>query len=157
MKSPINSDKHYVQTVATLVASGGVINLNLVVADNTLANTSSVRQGAVVKAIYLEYWVVGAAAKFTGNIIVYKRPAGVGPANASNMANLQAYVNKKNIFEHHQGLMPADGNVIPMFRQWIKIPRGKQRIGAGDIITVTLAAVGTGVTICGFATYKEYF
>ncbi len=157
MKPPINSDKHYVQTPATLVASGAVLTINLVKSDNTLAATSSVRQGATVKAIYLEYWVVGAAAKFTGNIIICKRPGDLGNPTVTEMANLSAYKNKNNVFAHHQGLMPADGNIIPMFREWIPIPRGKQRIAIGDIISVSIAAVGTAVTICGFATYKEYF
>ncbi len=157
MKAAINSDKHYIQTVATAVASGAVLTINLVKSDNDLAAVEEVRVGSTVKAIYLEYWVVGAAAKFTGNTAVIKRPGDLGNPTASEMANLQAYKNKNNVLVHHQGLMPADGNTIPMFREWISIPRGKQRMAQGDIISVSFAAVGTTVTVCGFATYKEYF
>ena len=118
--------------------------------------TSDVEEGAVVKAVYLEYWINGKMDDGTAQIIIYKRPAGVaGPTNAE-MSNLAAYANKKNIFEMHQGLAPAGGNVVPMFRHWIKIPKGKQRFGLGDLLDVKISAVGSDLQICGFCTYKEY-
>ncbi len=157
MKATINSDKHYFQTPVVQVASGTRLNINVVTVDNALVNASDVRVGAVVKAVYLEYWVDGDTASKTVQAMFQKRPSGVDNISYAEMQNLGAYDNKKNILEHHEGLAPSGGNVLPLFRGWMSIPKGKQRMGLGDNLTVSVAATATDVNLCGFATFKEYF
>ncbi len=72
--------------------------------------------------------------------------------------NLGAYPNKKNILYTTQGIL-ADANdggpTIPLIRGWIKIPKGKQRMGLDDRIVVNITAVGA-LRLCGISTFKEY-
>ncbi len=164
MLAPINSIKHYVQTTNATLANGAAFNIDVasaVIAPAT-ASTFSVHEGAVIKAVHLEYWLCGAGA--TGedtqfNFAFYKRPAGVVAMTFSESNNLQAYVNKKNIFYTSQGVLStqADGaNSIPVVRGWFAIPKGKQRMGLGDKLSVIIATTGTILQRCGMSTYKEY-
>ncbi len=159
MKAQIHSIKHYVHQLKTTVASGGTTGYDLVdaVAEGAArANTFSVNEGNTVKAIYVELWVSGASVDNTVNCIVVKIPGTGANPTFTEMNNLGSYENKKNILEAHQGLTSASGTVIPMLRHWIKIPRGKQRMGQGDRIAVRLSATGAVVNFCGIATFKEY-
>jgi len=74
---------------------------------------------------------------------------------------LHDYPNKKNLFKTSQGLLgDANSNAVPIFREWIAIPKGKQRIGLGDTLVFNLAALGEmdqDVEVCGLVIYKEYF
>ena len=60
MRAPIHSIKHYFGTPAVGVASGAEAGVNLI---NTIAKGASrsasnmVEEGAIVKAVYAEYWV----------------------------------------------------------------------------------------------------
>ncbi len=163
MLAPINSIKHYVQMSNIAIASGAVLNtimVDAVVAPATAA-TSNVIQGAVIKAIYVEMWIVGDGASGTSSqfvLIVHKiRNAEPQPSN-SNLINLQAWVNKKNILYTTQGVVPPflDGGMsVPVVRMWILIPKGKQRFGLDDQFMVSVAGVGK-LRVCGFTTYKEY-
>ncbi len=163
MLAPINTIKHYVQHPNSQVSTGGVLNVNLVlgkVAPAT-ATTADVIQGAVIKNVYIEFWLggddsIGVESQFVLTI-EKKRESETDPTNAS-MLNLMSYANKKNIFYTTQGIIPAmlDGGMsIPAFRGWIKVPRGKQRFGLDDTLIISVAAVGA-LCVCGFATYKEY-
>ncbi len=157
VKPTINSDKHYVQSPVFVVTNGARTNVNVVTVDNALGNASDVRVGAVVKAVYCEYWVDSASASKTVNAVVYKRSSGAGVITYADMQNLTAYSNKNNVFVHQQGLAPSGGNTLPLFRQWIPIPKGKQRMAIGDIFGVSFAATGANMNICGFSLFKEYF
>ncbi len=164
MVAPINSVKHYVARPNASVASGSAI-ANVIV-DGALApattNTFDVKQGAVVKAVHLEYWLWGGGA--TGEdtqfvFVVEKAPSGRASIGAAEMLNMQAYENKKNIFYQSQGVIGAgvDGSqAIPVIRDWLLVPKGKQRFGLGDRLVVSMTTVGTAMQICGQATYKEY-
>ncbi len=160
MLAPIVSVKHYVQTPVTGVASGA--NLGITVAQAIAkgaarALVSDVEEGTVIKAIYIEYWASADSAGGTINGGCMKLPGGGTTAPTyAEMQNLTTYENKKNIFAFHQGLGPSAGNIIPIFREWIKIPKGKQRMGLGDILLVKFSFTGHPGDICGFATYKEY-
>ncbi len=122
------------------------------------ANTFEVQEGSVVKAIYVEYWVSSDDATLSSGTISFEKV----PAEATNMThaqsqNLAAYANKKNLLETHQGLFPSSSqNPVNIFRHWVKIPKGKQRIGLGDEIVLNFSAVADGLKFCGLATYKEY-
>ncbi len=157
VKPTINSDKHYVLTVKSAIANGVRSNIDVVTVDNDLLTQSDVRVGAEVKAVYLEYWVDSASSSFTVTACVYKRSSGAGAISFADLLNPTAYANKKNILEYHQGLTPSSGNIIPLFRQWVLIPKGKQRMGLGDTVSVAVGATGGTVNVCGFTTFKEYF
>ncbi len=164
MSAPINSIKHYTAVTNTSIASGA--NLAVVVADSVVApatgNAFDVKEGAVLKAVHLEYWLLGdgTAGQSTQFIVVVEKvPANVASISAAQMLNIGAYTNKKNIFFTSQGIVSnftGGATTIPVIRDWMLIPKGKQRMGLSDRIVISFAAVGTAVRICGIATYKEY-
>ncbi len=162
MKTPINSTKHYVQqSLATVVGSSTTI-VNVATSVNApsanLAN--EVREGAVIKAIYLEMWVRSTELS-PGTVLVsfMKRPGSSVSPTFANMVSMFDYANKKNIFYHTQGLTNENSaDAIPFIRMWVKIPKGKQRMGLGDrfdLVITSQAAIDN--VICGFFTYKEYY
>ncbi len=164
MAAPINTVKHYVQTANTGIASGGVTNIAVVdaVVAPATTNAGDVKQGAIVKAVYLEYWIWGGGA--TGldtqfNLAVYKAPVNIVAITAAQLLNMGSYENKKNILFATQGVVGSgiDGNqAIPVLRQWMLVPKGKQRFGLSDRLMVSVTSTGTLLQLCGFATYKEY-
>lgn len=159
MLAPIHTIKHYVQTASTGVASGATVGVTLVQSiakGATRATTADVEEGAVVKAVYVEYWVKADNPNFTVNSCLCKRPVGVAAPTFTEMSNISTYTNKKNILEFHQGLAPSGDQVMALYRGWYKIPKGKQRMGLGDKIHISIAFTGSAGDICGFATFKEY-
>ncbi len=159
MKATINSQKHYNQIAAFAVTSGVRSQIILVEGKEDPSVTAvDVREGAVVKAIYLECWISGVTAEKTAITAVIKLPGGgtIVPSFAEMQA-LNDYENKKNILEAHQGIAPTGGNTVPFYRHWIKIPKGKQRIGLGDKIVLSVAALNTNVNVCMLSTFKEYY
>ncbi len=158
MRAVINSIKHYVQIPVTTIASGAVAAraiANAVAAPAT-GTTDEVNIGSIVKAVYVEIWADGDITEATIVAAIEKRKAGSAAPTFTNMNNLMAYDNKANVLQVHQGLPPAGDNIVPLFREWIKIPRGKQRMAQGDKLTLSIAATGTEIHFCGFFTYKEY-
>lgn len=160
--SPINSIKHYVARTNAEITTGNVlIHAPVVTVAKGAARsaTSSVEEGCVIKAIHLEYWLKGTGATTTTQFvfIVYKLPLGTAIPDATDMANLQSWANKRNILFSSQGVLSQEdaGQAIPVIRDWVKIPKGKQRFGLSDQFQVCFFAVGT-LQVCGLATYKEY-
>ncbi len=162
MFAPIVAIKHYVQKENASLASGAAINVEVVdaVAQSAVTDTQDVVEGSLVKAIYSEYWFKSDAAAGTGTkfqLVFEKVPAGATAITFAGQNNLQAYLNKKNILYFTQGAVgDLSTNSIPMVRNWFKIPKGKQRMGLGDSIVVTISTTGANADVCGFSTYKEY-
>ncbi len=164
MRSPINSRKHFVQFANTVVAAGARQPLTIVtsVVAPAVATTQSVVEGSVIKAIHLEYWIIGSGATNTDTQFIFtveKVPVGATGITFTQMANLMSYENKRNIFYTSQGVLGPmiDGSPsIPLIKDWLLIPKGKQRFGLGDKVQVSLAAIGTTINLCGVAIYKEY-
>ncbi len=158
MKAIIKSIKHILQVPAVIIASGGVRNDILIASlaeGSARALVSDVEEGCVVKAIYLEFWISGVTADKTATWILAKYPNNIGTATFTETQNLSAWDNKSNILHTGQGLAPTGGNQIAMFKNWVMIPKGKQRFALGDRLILQTSAVGTNVNICGFALYKE--
>ncbi len=161
MRPSIHSVKHYVHRPITTTVQAA-IGVETIVEAVTVAtggaNAKDVVEGSLVKAVYLEYWLTGdAAALSSGTVLIEKVPAGQVPVTFAQSQNLGAYPNKKNVLECHQGLFPSSSqNPQNIFRHWVKIPKGKQRMGLGDKLVISFAAVGDGIITCGFTTYKEY-
>ncbi len=160
MKAPIHSEKHYRQIT---LSSATTLARNIEDLVTAVAGASTtpitVQEGALVKAIFVELWAIGSVSQQFFTVILVKLEGGFATPSFTNMTNLHDYQNKKNILYTTQGLASNDGIAapIPLMRGWIKIPKGKQRMGLGDKITLVVASRGTAdIDYCGFATYKEY-
>ncbi len=159
MRPITNSIKHFVHTPAAGIASGASTGTSIIVTvakGAARATTANVEEGAIIKAVYIEWWVKADNPNFTVNSAVIKLPSGTAGPTFAELQNLSAYINKKNIFEFHQGLAPSGDQTLAMFRHWIKIPKGKQRFGLGDSLKVFTSFTGSAGDICGVFIYKEY-
>ncbi len=160
MRPVINSTKHYVQHTITQVTTATVAEqveaVAVPVVDVNAPN--EVQEGEIIKAIYLEYWISGTFNIGSFILMVEKSQANLASTSFTEMTTLNAYENKKNVLFVSQGLTAEDNaNPTPVLRQWIKIPKSKQRFGLRDAIRVQIAAIGAeDVQFCGFATYKAY-
>ncbi len=161
MRAPIHSLKHYIQvTLSTATTASVNIETIAKAVERTIANVATeVAEGAIVKAVYIELWVIGSVSNQFFTITVEKIISSGSSPNIGNMADLNGYSNKKNILYTTQGLASNDGIAmpVPVIRQWFKIPKGKQRFGLGDKLLLSVASRGSDdIIYCGFATYKEY-
>ncbi len=128
--------------------------------ESTVANqVDEISEGAIVKAVYIELWILDSANDGSFVITVTKYPGTAPGMTFAESNSLGTYENKKNILYTTQGLSANNGvgNPVPIIRQWIKIPRSKQRFGLGDRLRICIANNGlNNLEYCGFATYKEY-
>ncbi len=159
MKPPINSKKHYVQTSQADITAGALLATTLItalpIADvNTV---QEVQEGAIIKAVYIEWWLRGTTNQGSSVFIICKLPAGANDITTTEIAALGNWDNKKNVLYCCQGLT-TDSNTHPIagYKGWLKIPKGKQRFGLGDKLKIFSFAQNLDLTVCGFATYKEY-
>ncbi len=163
MLAPINTQKHFVSLVGSTVAAGAILNTVLIDAVAAPSASFEVNQGSVLKAIFCELWVNGSGATDTHSIFsvtVEKLSADVASMTATQSANLGTYPNKKNILYTTQGILAAgiDGaQSVPILRQWIAIPKGKQRFGLSDRLNINTSNISSNdLIICGIFIYKEY-
>ncbi len=162
MRPPINSEKHIHPRSLSTVAENTATTFQVVIADADATLSNQVRVGAVVKAVYCEIWVIGSSAQPVFQILTIEKISSGGPQPTSaQMSALHNYPNKKNILFTSQGLVgDSNSNPIPLYRDWIKIPKGKQRFGLGDSLVFTIAARGEAnndVEVCGIFIFKEYY
>ncbi len=156
----VHSTKHYVQQSIGTAVVGTVENLDFVsavpVSDKNAVN--EVEEGSSVKAIYFEMWLRSAnTAGSSFTFIIQKRQQTSPQPTAAEMAALGDFDNKRNILFTAQGLLnDVDADAISIHRGWIKIPKGKQRMGLGDRMSWHLNTIGQSTNFCGFQTYKEY-
>ncbi len=161
MRPVIHSTKHYVQISRSTVATSARNTEDIINSVNvTVANAvDEVVEGAVVKAVYFELWVLDAGTNGSNVVTIGKNVGSVNGPTFGEMIALGTYTEKKNIFFVHQGLTPNDGGDAPqnIIRGWIKIPKSKQRFGLGDSLHLSIANQSAqDLFYCGFATYKEY-
>jgi len=164
VKAIIHSTKHYVQTTPITVAAATASGLTLVnakaVQDKSAAVSSEVEEGCTIKAIYCEYWLLSQEATNAASsfILQIEKISSDGPnPDFADCNFLYGYKNKKNVFYTSQGLMGGDlTNPVPIVRQWIKIPKGKQRFGLGDKMRITVCGLAGSNLFCGLTIYKEY-
>ncbi len=160
VRPTINSEKHIVQQSTQLVAGGGVFNMEILDVVQNPTSTNEVRIGSVIKAVFVELWLNGQDAEnypsFT--FTVEKTSSGAAQPTFSNMLNLHAYENKKNVLFVSQGIIGSKDSAqsVPIHRAWIAIPKGKQRFGQGDKLWVNLSCI-SDIQVCGVNIYKEYF
>ncbi len=160
MKPIIHSQKHYVQQSRSEVSTVAVTAIDIILAvESTIANAvDEVVEGATIKAVYVEMWLVDTSNDGSFIISLEKRPNGLGAMDFASSNSLGTYRNKKNVLYVTQGLSPNNGvgNPIPIIRQWFKIPKGKQRFGLSDKLILNITNNGLNdLEFCGFFTYKE--
>ncbi len=160
MRAPVTSVKHYVQESLATVLSGAGKNIPIAfavpVADTNLA--TEVREGSVIKAVYIEMWIRAGDTAPGSTLVSFVKQTDSQSMTFADSVNLNGYTNKKNIFYHTQGLTnDQDADAISFVRGWFKVPKGKQRMGAGDKLSLMISAQAIDNIICGFMTYKEYF
>ncbi len=160
MRAPIVSRKHIIQHTITQVPTGTVANLIEARGEHVQDVNANfeVIEGSVIKAVYLEFWVIGTFNLGSFVVMVEKSSADNPSPSFTEMSLLDSYSNKKNILYTTQGLMAEDNqNPTPVLRQWLKIPKGKQRFGLDDRLRVNLASLsGEDLQFCGFTLYKSY-
>ena len=160
MRPRVNVQKHFVQQGIDEVLAGTIRNLTLVRSVSGVpAGSSQVKEGAIISAIFIEMWFQ-AGSQQIGSVTatLEKRIGSMAAMTFLDSATLDDYTNKKNIFYTTQGLTPdANGNPLPLLRQWFKIPKGKQRFGLEDSLILNMSANVENLSICGVAIFKEQF
>ncbi len=161
MRAMIHSTKHYVQMSRFTVGTVATVHQDLVlsVAVQNKDAVDEVVEGATLKAVFVELWIIDAGAGGSFIVTLHKDPSGVVEPTFAQTNALNNWENKKNLLYTTQGLASNDGIAQPqvLLRQWFKIPKSKQRFGLGDKLKLSITNNGTNdLFACGFSTYKEY-
>ncbi len=161
MKAMIHSVKHLVQFPFNNISTGTIINNILAFCkERTASNDANeVVEGSTIKAVYIELWLQNSANDGHQIVTVEKKTSGASAMTFAEQAALFDYDNKKNVLFTHQGLSSNDGvgNPQNILRQWIKIPKSKQRFGLGDALYLNISNPSSNnLAQCGIAIYKEY-
>jgi len=158
VRPTINSEKHYNQIPINSVPMGTLTNENIVFVSATPTGSAQIGPGTVIKAVFIELWILaGSQQPGSFTISVDKLSSGGTAMTFLEGAQLHDYTNKKNVLYVTQGVSPdANGNPVPVLRQWYKIPRGKQRFGLGDSLQLNISANVEDMTYCGLIVFKAY-
>lgn len=159
MRPRVNTEKHILQFSPTTVGLGAISNVLAVHAVAAPALSRDVREGAIVSAIYVEFWIHSDDAAAGSTVVTLEKvPALATPMTYAQSIVLNDYSNKKNILYTSQGLVPPNvQSGLPLIRGWFKIPKGKQRFGLGDKIIINISGISNGVVYCGHLQFKEQF
>ncbi len=161
MKAPIVSRKHIVQFTEFVVTSTLVTTHSIAesLPIQSVDAADEVVEGSIIKAVYVEMWLLSNSTAVSSFVAILEKASGnqVNPG-FSQMTTLDAYVNKKNVLYTTQGLIGDDDtNAVPILRQWIKIPKSKQRFGLQDELRFSIAGLGAAdLRGCGLYIYKSY-
>ncbi len=159
MRPVIHSQKHYVQISRSEVTTVATVGIDLVLAKASPTQVDEVKEGAIVKAIYIELWSTDAGNDGSEVVVLAKTKVTSANPTFAEMNALGTFPEKKDILFVHQGLTSNDGvgNPMVVMRGWYKIPKSKQRFGLGDELVLNIANNSLNdLEFCGFATYKEY-
>ncbi len=159
MRPRVNTRKHIIQVTLSSALAGVTVGTQLVRVSQSpdLELSPEVEPGTIISSVYLEFWLLGAGQQpTTMTALLEKTESGSNAVTTTEMTNLHTYANKKNIFVTHQGIVgDANANPVPIFREWIKIPKGKQRFGLGDSLHFRLKSITEDTEFCGIAIYKS--
>ena len=160
MRAIITSNKHVNQLPINQVMGGTLTTVKVAHARQgaDAAVASEFPVGGTIKAVFVEIWLL-AGSQQPGSITftIEKLVGGTASMTFIEAAQLYTYKNKKNVLYTTQGLTPdANGNPVPFFRQWIKIPKGKQRFGNEDKLHLNISANVEDCSFCGLVIYKVY-
>ncbi len=160
MRPVIHRQKHYVQQSRSQVATVALATIDIVESvESTTANlVDEVSEGSIVKAVFVEMWLLDSSNDGSFIVSLEKLPTTSPNMGFASSNALGTYPNKSNLLYVTQGLSANNGvgNPVPIIRQWFKIPKGKQRMALGDKIVLNITNNGlNNLEFCGFFTYKE--
>ncbi len=146
--TPINVSATSI-TVQPIIEAVAVVDKNIAL---------EVEEGATIKAVFIEAWITSnGSAQSSAVVSIEKQIGGSGDMVYGESVALTSYPNKKNIFYVTEGLTPPNTqNPVPFIRNWLKIPKGKQRFGLGDKLVLNFSGIVGGNTLCGLFIFKEY-
>lgn len=154
--NPINSRKNIVDSTLLAVGAATVSAVNLVTAvDDFTGAAATVPTGATVKSVYLFVQILPTAGTANVDWYIWKNPAGaLTPAVPGVVGGnpMRRYV------MHEEKGIPgnaADGAYPLTFKGVIKIPRGRQRFGEGDVLQIRLRGADI-YNACVKCIYKFY-
>ena len=159
---PVNRIKHVVDSSASLGA-GVDIAVNLIEASDApvLAQTDQVVTGSKVHAIYLRVEVVSNENEVAGAVPnvymgIQKNPGGNIGAIRPNAVGVN---DNKRYMIHQEMTMIQNingGNPRTIFNGVIVIPKGYQRFGPNDLLTINFFSPAVDFLFCIQAHYKEF-
>ena len=156
----INSDTRRISHTPGTVGAASIVVIDVVIGVQSAdANTATeVSSGTEVKAVFCEIWLVGDDAASGSFVLTCEKiVASSTEQTYGNSVALTSYPGKKNIFYTSQGLTsPVTGTPIPVVRQWVAVPKGKQRFGLGDRFVINLSGISNGINYCGQSVFKAY-
>ncbi len=156
----VNSIKNTVDIIAAAAASTN-LPLDIAIATDTHITSvrTSVTQGCLLKAIWIEFWYYGLSAGETNDIFdayLFKNPGtNLTPPNPGTVgsSNEKKYVIRE--WRGLAGLKSLGGKPYVQQGRWFKIPKRYQRMGTDDKWTFVVRTPTTG-NICFKAIYKWY-
>ncbi len=156
---PINRIKHVFDVQAGLVAGTTSVDIPIQATDTpTLGATNSVETGSKVHAIYLKVEVNATTSAALPNcyLIVFKNPGGNLTRPVPNVVG--ASDNKKYVIHQEMVMLQQQDGSNPrtLFNGVISIPRGYQRNGPNDLLSIHLLAPGVTINYCIQCHYKEF-
>ncbi len=161
---PIHRIKHVIDAEGT-VDDTPIVTIPLIDASDTpsLASVTEVETGSRVNGIYLHIEVSHTSGTGRPNIymIVYKNPGTAYGATTFDPKAMGGNDLKRFVIHQEMILMSGDaGNGLPrpIFNGVIVIPKGYQRFGPDDRLSVNLVTGNVGVNAdwCLQAHYKEF-
>ncbi len=155
-KRPINSSKNIIQADGALVAvTTSTVPIAVAVDSPALSAVTAVSRGCSISSIYFEVTIFdnSGAVDNPTDVAVVKNPGNnLSFADISTMGDDD---NKKWVFHQERGI-PGQFAGVPMKMKFVlRIPRGKQRMGAGDVWNLVLRSKQTS-QFCVLAIYKWY-
>ncbi len=168
---PIQSTKHIVEVSSVAGASTNAVALTIIkgVDNPVLANANEVQPGHKVSSIFLSVFYIAEGGELATEVplvdwYIIHNPGNVfaavfDAANNPTPGTTGIHLNKRHIFHTEKGLA-GGGDVslagLPMiFKGVIKIPRGRQRVGQNDRITIN-HRTNFATKFCIQAIYKDY-
>ncbi len=168
---PIQSTKHIVEISGISAAVSDAVALTIVkgVDNPVLANTSEVQPGHKVSSIFISAFYLAEGGEIANEVplvdwYVINNPGNTFAATFTATTNptpgaTGSHINKRFIFHTEKGLA-GGGDVslagLPMiFKGVLKIPRGRQRVGQNDRITIN-HRTNFATKFCIQAIYKDF-
>ncbi len=158
----VHSEKHIIPRSLLTIEEQTISRFVIVNSVAVPSGITDVREGSTVKAVYVEIWYLGESSQPCVQISSIEKQSGdMSNMSFTDAGTLNSYDNKKNLLKISQGQVgDSNTNPTPVFREWVAIPKGKQRFGLGDQLVLNVAGVGVvdnGLQVCGTFIYKEYY
>ncbi len=168
---PIQSTKHIVEFSGILAAGANTVLLTVASGtDNpVLANVSEVQPGHKIGSIFVSFFAITEGGEVANEVplvdwYIINNPGNTFAATFTATTNptpgaTGSHINKRFIFHTEKGLAGGgDASLagVPMiFKGVLKVPRGRQRVGQNDRITIN-ARSNFATKFCVQCIYKSF-